>query len=111
MSVRTCPKCKHGKSKVYDVRDRNGGVTIRSRKCPECGRKWQTVELERWRYEITVRGAEVMTKDAKFGKWIYYTNDESKARWKCSNCGKICHRDPHDKNYCSRCGSKNMKEA
>ena len=52
-----------------------------------------------------------MTKDAKFGKWVYYINDEGKARWKCSNCGKICRRDPHDKHYCSNCGSKNTKEA
>ena len=52
-----------------------------------------------------------ITKEAKFGKWLYYRNDEGKARWKCSECGKICHRDPHEKLYCSRCGSRNMKEA
>ena len=50
-------------------------------------------------------------KEAKFGTWIYYTNDENKARWKCSVCGKICHRDPTDKLYCSHCGSRNSKEA
>lgn len=49
-------------------------------------------------------------KEAKFGKWVYYVNDEGKARWKCSECGKICHKDPVEKNYCSRCGSKNTKE-
>ena len=43
--------------------------------------------------------------------WHYYVNDEGKARWKCSLCGKICHRDPADKLYCSRCGSRNMKES
>lgn len=47
----------------------------------------------------------------KDGTWLYYTNDEGKPRWKCDQCGKICHRDPHDKNYCSNCGSKNVKEA
>jgi hypothetical protein len=30
-----------------------------------------------------------MQKEAKYGKWIYYVNDEGKARWKCSLCGKI----------------------
>lgn len=40
-----------------------------------------------------------MEKDAKFGVWVYYVNEEGKARWKCSLCGKICHRDPHDKLY------------
>ena len=50
-------------------------------------------------------------KEAKFGKWLYYTNDENKARWKCSICGKICRRDPADKLYCSHCGSRNSKEA
>ena len=52
-----------------------------------------------------------MKKEAKFGKWIYYVNDEGKARWKCSECQKICRRDPHDKKYCSNCGSRNMKES
>lgn len=50
-------------------------------------------------------------KEAKFGVWKYYTNDEGKARWKCSICGKICRRDPADKLYCSNCGSRNHKEA
>ena len=31
--------------------------------------------------------------------------------WQCSECGKICRRDPHDKKYCSNCGSRNMKES
>ena len=52
-----------------------------------------------------------MLKEAKFGKWIYYTNDENRPRWKCSECGKICRSDPKDKYYCSNCGSKNTKEA
>ena len=43
-------------------------------------------------------------KTCRFGKWLYYVNDEGKARWKCSECGKICHKDPAEKNYCSRCG-------
>lgn len=49
--------------------------------------------------------------EQKTGKWVYYVNEEGKPRWKCSECGKICRRDPHDKYYCSRCGSRNSKEA
>lgn len=52
-----------------------------------------------------------MEKEARFGKWIYYVNEEGKARWRCSECGKICRHDPNEKNYCSRCGSKNTKES
>jgi hypothetical protein len=37
--------------------------------------------------------------------WQYYTNDEGKARWRCSHCGKICHKHPHDKQRCSVCGA------
>lgn len=52
-----------------------------------------------------------MMKEAKFAKWVYYTNDEGKARWKCDKCGKICRRNPHDKRYCSWCGAKMEMEA
>ena len=52
-----------------------------------------------------------MDKPAKFGKWIYYTDDEHKPKWRCSNCGKICHKNPDKKLYCSNCGSRNQKEA
>ena len=51
-------------------------------------------------------GGITVQKEARFGKWIYYVNDEGKARWKCSECGKICHKRPTDKQYCSWCGSK-----
>jgi len=44
-------------------------------------------------------------------RWHYYTNDEGKARWRCTRCGKICRRDPNDKKWCSGCGSKMTKEA
>ena len=45
------------------------------------------------------------------GIWIYYTNDEGKARWRCSNCGRVCKRDPNDKKRCSSCGAHMKKEA
>ncbi len=43
--------------------------------------------------------------------WVFYINDEGKARWRCSNCGKIVRRDPHDKPRCSLCGAHMRKEA
>lgn len=49
---------------------------------------------------------EKIMKEARFGKWLYYRNDEGEARWKCSECGKIVKRLPSDKFYCSRCGVK-----
>ena len=52
-----------------------------------------------------------MMKEAKFGKWLYYLNEEGEARWRCSECGKICRRDPYIKRYCSWCGSKMTKES
>lgn len=54
MYARMCPRCG-SKSIVYDVRDRDGGVTLRSRRCVQCNYKWQTVELERWEYEGMLR--------------------------------------------------------
>lgn len=53
----------------------------------------------------------MIEKEARFGVWKYETDDEGKARWKCSKCGKVCHKHPHDKLYCSRCGSKMRMEA
>lgn len=38
-------------------------------------------------------------------KWVYYTNEEGRARWKCSVCGKICRKPPRDKKRCSNCGA------
>ena len=53
----------------------------------------------------------MVTKEARFGLWVYYVNDEGRPRWKCSECGKIVKRDPYEKLYCSRCGSRNQKGA
>lgn len=53
----------------------------------------------------------MIEKEAKFAKWIYYRNDENKARWRCSQCGKICRRNPYEKRYCSWCGCKMEMEA
>lgn len=57
MDARICPRCEYDRSRVYDVRDQDGGITLRRRKCPRCGRKWQTVELERWQYEDLLKEA------------------------------------------------------
>ena len=43
--------------------------------------------------------------------WHYYVNDEGKARWKCSHCGKIVRRLPNDKVRCSTCGSRMRMES
>ena len=37
--------------------------------------------------------------------WDYYVNDEGHARWRCSNCGKICRKHPYEKRFCSKCGA------
>ena len=44
-------------------------------------------------------------------KWHYYTNDEGKARWRCTNCGKIIRQGQHEKKRCSVCGAYMMTEA
>lgn len=44
-------------------------------------------------------------------KWHYYTNDEGRARWKCTNCGKIIRRGAHEKKRCSVCGAHISEEA
>ena len=49
----------------------------------------------------------MVTKEAKFGVWKYYVNEEGEARWKCSCCGKVIKKAPFFKLYCSNCGSRN----
>lgn len=56
MDARTCPRCKC-KSVVKDVRSK-GGLVMRSRTCSICGKKWQTVEVERWHYNSLLTKAE-----------------------------------------------------
>ena len=53
----------------------------------------------------------MIEKQATFGVWQYYRNEEGKARWKCSCCGKTCKRHPAAKYYCSNCGAKMTMEA
>ena len=52
----------------------------------------------------------MIEKEAKFGRWVYYVNEEGKARWKCSLCGKMCKRRPEGKLYCSRRGARLKQE-
>ena len=52
-----------------------------------------------------------MNKEAKFAKWLYYINDEGKPRWNCSQCGKVCRRDPYDKRFCSNGVMEGLKMA
>ena len=39
-------------------------------------------------------------------KWLYCVNEEGKARWKCSACGAVKHKNPYYKRFCSQCGRK-----
>ena len=56
-------------------------------------------------------GGNDVEKKATFGVWKYYINDEGRARWKRSECGKLCKRIPTDKIYCSQCGAKMRMES
>ena len=64
-------------------------------------------------HSLIVGAAEVMEHSEPIvnAEWRYYVNDEGKARWRCSKCGKLCRRDPHDKKRCSICGAHMTKEA
>ena len=46
-------------------------------------------------------------RDALLGErtavWHYH-NDAHGQWWECGNCGKVCHKNPHDKKFCSICG-------
>ena len=43
--------------------------------------------------------------------WLFYRNEENEARWKCSSCGKIVRKNPHDKRYCSCCSKPMVMES
>ena len=60
---------------------------------------------------LGIDGADAKMEPIVNAVWVYYTNDEGKARWRCSKCGKLCRRDPHDKKRCSSCGAHMTKEA
>lgn len=51
-----------------------------------------------------------MQKEAKFGVWRYVMTDDRKPIWRCSVCGKVCHKHPYTKYYCSNCGAKMKME-
>lgn len=59
-------------------------------------------------YITAKRLYELLTAPAT---WEYYRNEEGKARWKCSSCGKIVRRNPHDKHFCSNCSKPMTMEA
>ena len=43
-----CPFCRHGDSRVVDSRTADDGTAIRRRRqCPECGRRFTTIETAR----------------------------------------------------------------
>lgn len=59
-------------------------------------------------YVTAKRLYELLTAPAT---WEYYRNDEGKARWRCSSCGKIIRQGAHEKLFCSRCGKPIRTEA
>ena len=67
--------------------------------CDECGHDCNKAVLSD--VHEALEGMEPIVH----GVWEYYQNDEGKARWRCSNCGKLCRRNPHDKKRCSSCGA------
>jgi hypothetical protein len=58
---------------------------------------WETEPTD----EELVRAIDNCTPPA--AKWKYH-NDEHGTWWGCTNCGKVCRRNPHEKLFCSRCG-------
>ena len=52
-------------------------------------------------YVTAKRLYELLTAPAT---WVYYRNDEGRARWKCSSCGKIIRHGCREKMFCSGCG-------
>lgn len=40
-----CPKCNCKKSIVEDVRYNKHDIRVRRRKCSNCGKKWNTIEV------------------------------------------------------------------
>ena len=59
-------------------------------------------------YITAKRLYELLTAPAT---WVFYRNEENEARWKCSSCGKIVRKNPHDKLFCSCCGRVMKMEA
>ena len=59
--------------------------------------------------DLGYKGAEQVIDSLPDGRgqavWEYYTNDENKARWRCTSCGKICKQNPSYKRFCSICGT------
>lgn len=58
-------------------------------------------------HDLIADVAEVMEHSEPIihAEWRYYVNDENRPRWRCSNCRKLCRRNPHDKKRCSTCGA------
>lgn len=63
-------------------------------------------------HHLIVDVAEVMEHSEPIvnATWVYYTNDEGKARWRCSACGHVVKHDPNDFKRCA-CGAHMAKEA
>lgn len=60
--VKWCRQCGHKDSIVSDVRSQEGGI-VRRRKCPACGFRWSTIELDFWEAKQVVRKYEMLNKE------------------------------------------------
>lgn len=63
---------------------------------------------------VTARRALELLKKLEVpieAKWHYYINDEGRARWKCTNCGRLCKKNPYDKRRCASCGAHTTLES
>lgn len=47
---------------------------------------------------------DIKARPTEMAVWEYH-HDEHGVWWRCSACGKLCRKNPREKNYCSHCGS------
>lgn len=69
------------------------------------GKDWTVDDLA-----TAIELAPTVTPERPKAVWHYH-NDEHGVWWGCGNCGKIVHKPPLDKLFCSRCGAAMSREA
>ena len=86
-----CPFCRHGDSRVVDSRAADDGTAIRRRRqCPECGRRFTTVETASLTRDQALRGQRAVqpgqgarpasARPARAGR-------STRTTWRCSPSG------------------------
>lgn len=51
LNARVCNRCGCEKSRVVNCRDYSGRMR-RVRECTQCGRRWTTVEVDEWYFDM-----------------------------------------------------------